>query len=282
MNYQKIYEDLISKAKSENRKKYKGVYYEKHHIIPRCLEGKDDKENKVLLTAKEHFICHKLLIRIYPDTAKLINALWMMSNVRLGNRRNYRIGSREYEKLRQVYSKDTSIRVKGKNNGMYGKKMSEYTKERLKEANLGRKASVESRLKMSESRKGIKKSEEWKRKLSFSKIGEKNPFFGKHLSEEHKLKMSKSLIGNIKFSDEECKRRSERQRGKKYSIELKKKLSDIQKVLLSDPTRKEKHSKAMKSLSVLKCPHCGLESRSHGNLKRWHFDNCKNKLITKV
>jgi hypothetical protein len=185
MNYQKIYEDLISKAKSENRKKYKGVYYEKHHIIPRCLCGKDDKENKVLLTPKEHFICHKLLIRIYPDTAKLINALWMMSNVRLNNRRNYRIGSREYEKLRQVYSKDTSIRVKGKNNGMYGKKMSEYTKRRLKEANLGRSISIESRLKMSESRKGIKKSEEWKRKLSLSKIGEKNPFFGKRHSKKH-------------------------------------------------------------------------------------------------
>ena len=52
MNYQKIYENLISKAKSENRKKYKGVYYESHHIIPRCLGGNNDKENKVLLTAK--------------------------------------------------------------------------------------------------------------------------------------------------------------------------------------------------------------------------------------
>ena len=47
MNYQKIYDDLISKAKSENRKKYKGVYYEKHHIIPRCLRGKDDNNKKV-------------------------------------------------------------------------------------------------------------------------------------------------------------------------------------------------------------------------------------------
>ena len=64
MNYQKIYESIINKAKSENRKKHNGTYYENHHIKPRCLNGGEEKENKVLLTAKEHFICHKLLLKL--------------------------------------------------------------------------------------------------------------------------------------------------------------------------------------------------------------------------
>jgi hypothetical protein len=82
MNYQKIYKNLILKAKQENRKKKTGVYYEKHHIIPECLfknrsrkgisgfvEGDpEDKNNLILLTAREHFIAHVLLYKIYKDT----------------------------------------------------------------------------------------------------------------------------------------------------------------------------------------------------------------------
>lgn len=36
----------------------------------------------------------------------------------------------------------------------------------------------------------------------------------------------------------------------------------------------------------LKCPHCGFKSKNHGNMNRYHFDNCKKnpnykpKLIT--
>jgi hypothetical protein len=33
MDYKKIYDDLISKARSENRIKNAGTYYEAHHII---------------------------------------------------------------------------------------------------------------------------------------------------------------------------------------------------------------------------------------------------------
>jgi hypothetical protein len=28
---------------------------------------------------------------------------------------------------------------------------------------------------------------------------------------------------------------------------------------------------------LLKCPHCEVESKAYSNMKRWHFDNCKNK-----
>jgi hypothetical protein len=67
MNYQKIYDNIIQKARTENRIKSKEIYYESHHVLPKCLGGKDSKENKVLLTFREHFICHWLLCKIYKN-----------------------------------------------------------------------------------------------------------------------------------------------------------------------------------------------------------------------
>jgi hypothetical protein len=102
MNYEKIYNDLISKAKSENRVKGEGVYYETHHITPRCVGGSDDSDNLVNLTAKEHFIAHKLLCEIYPGENKLMYAYWcMVSFIKDG--RNYRIGAREFDRVRNEF-----------------------------------------------------------------------------------------------------------------------------------------------------------------------------------
>ena len=57
MNYKKIYHSIISKAKNRTTDEY----VEKHHIIPTSLGGKNNKENIVRLTAREHFVCHWLL-----------------------------------------------------------------------------------------------------------------------------------------------------------------------------------------------------------------------------
>ena len=43
MNYQRIYNQIIERAKTRQLE----GYVEKHHIIPRCLGGLDDKENIV-------------------------------------------------------------------------------------------------------------------------------------------------------------------------------------------------------------------------------------------
>jgi len=103
MNYEKIYNQIIKRAQSENRKKGSGVYYERHHIIPRCIGGTNDTENLVLLTAREHFICHKLLCEIYLGNKKLIFALWGMCNQ---NKNGLRctISNRTYEDVRIKFS----------------------------------------------------------------------------------------------------------------------------------------------------------------------------------
>lgn len=96
MDCKKIYESIIEKANSENREKGNGIYYESHHIVPKCLGGSDTKDNKVLLTAKEHFVCHKLLTRIYPDSNGIRFSFFLMCQSS-DNQERYQISSRDYE-----------------------------------------------------------------------------------------------------------------------------------------------------------------------------------------
>lgn len=76
MDYSNHYSLLIFRAK--NRKLNPLEYYEKHHIIPKCLGGSDDNDNIVLLTGREHFIAHQLLVRIHLNNHSLIRAANMM------------------------------------------------------------------------------------------------------------------------------------------------------------------------------------------------------------
>ena len=86
MDYKRIYNQLIERAKTRTLEGYK----EKHHIIPKCLGGNNSKENLVELTAREHFLCHLLLIEIYPRNIELIYAVSMMSHIK--NRKEFQYG----------------------------------------------------------------------------------------------------------------------------------------------------------------------------------------------
>jgi len=54
MNYKRIHDQIIERAKSRILEGYK----ERHHIIPKCMGGNNEKDNLVYLTAREHFIIH--------------------------------------------------------------------------------------------------------------------------------------------------------------------------------------------------------------------------------
>lgn len=78
--YTAVYLSIVTKAQSEPRTKRGSVYYEAHHIIPRALGGSDNPENLVLLTEREHYLCHRLLVRMTEGKprAKMASAFRFM------------------------------------------------------------------------------------------------------------------------------------------------------------------------------------------------------------
>lgn len=133
MNYQTVYNSIIYNAKNMSRFKTDKTYYEIHHILPRCLMGSDEESNLVLLTAKEHFICHKLLTKIHPKNNSLRHAYWMMCTVTSSNQSRYKVPSSSYERAKkdisEIRSKNWKDKTKnpnytnpklGEKNGMYG------------------------------------------------------------------------------------------------------------------------------------------------------------------
>jgi hypothetical protein len=86
MNYQRIYDSLINRAKERELE----GYVERHHVVPRCIGGSDDEENIVSLTPEEHFVAHILLVKIHPEHPKLIFAANMMGLNSNGKRPNNR------------------------------------------------------------------------------------------------------------------------------------------------------------------------------------------------
>ena len=106
MNYRHIYMIIITKAKEEmasgKRRKGNGEYYERHHILPKSLYPlwKERSSNLVLLTAREHYFCHKLLVKIFK-CKEMANALFRMSTSKINN--HLIISSRDYEYSRKLF-----------------------------------------------------------------------------------------------------------------------------------------------------------------------------------
>lgn len=107
--YSKIYYNIINKAISDNRTKG-DTYYERHHIIPRALGGLDYSYNLVLLTAREHYICHWLLIKmVRPGLIyKMQFAFFRMCSVGRGQKRT--ITSAQYDIAKKHNSAASIIR----------------------------------------------------------------------------------------------------------------------------------------------------------------------------
>lgn len=76
MNYKKLYKNLISIAKIRN---VNLENFEVHHIKPKCCGGNNDDSNLVKFTFREHYLAHRLLVKIYPNNKFLAKALWMMT-----------------------------------------------------------------------------------------------------------------------------------------------------------------------------------------------------------
>jgi hypothetical protein len=99
MNYQKHYDALILRAKVRPTP---DGYVERHHVNPRCLGGSDDSENIVLLTAREHYVAHQLLVKLNPEHHGLAYAAMLMT--RIGSS-HQRASNRYYAWLKSRFSR---------------------------------------------------------------------------------------------------------------------------------------------------------------------------------
>jgi len=111
MNYERIYNQLIERAKNRSVE----GYIERHHIIPKCMGGTDDLTNLVDLTPEEHFVAHQLLVKMFPENPTLIYAAQMMCVSSKNQRRN----NRSYGWLKRKYSGVCKQRI-GEKNGATG------------------------------------------------------------------------------------------------------------------------------------------------------------------
>jgi 5-methylcytosine-specific restriction endonuclease McrA len=245
MNHLHIYNSIIKKTKLENRIRLRKnqenyIYYENHHIIPRCLNGTDNKENLVLLTAREHFICHKLLTYIYPGNYKIYHAFHFMTFM---NKRKYGLTSRDYKhaiELFRLIPRDHH----GEKNPMFGKG---YLLIGEKNGRFGKPASIKQ---LDACRKPkSKESKEKNRQSQLGKqTGEKNGMYKTSAYNIHVDKYGKDEADRLKIIT--SKKLSVVWKGKPKSEETK------QKIKTSALNRKK-----------YKCEHCN-KFFDAGNLKQ--------------
>lgn len=217
--YTKTYNQIINNAR--NRVLPEGTYTEVHHSIPTSLGGPNIPTNRVELTAREHFICHWLLVKMTEkkNRIKMVYALQYMKSANDDQQRyENKTTARVYEHYRIEHAKNHSETMKGTTPPNKGRKMSEEQKQKLRDrakANhasgkmyseesqqkriakvLGRKASDETKLKQSLALKGIAKgpmSEEGKLKRSLKQKGVEK-------TNEHAENIRKATLGNVSIN----------------------------------------------------------------------------------
>lgn len=201
MNYLKVYCNLMRKV--ENRTLPEG-YLEGHHIFPVSIYGENSRIVK--LTAREHYIAHALLEKIFikrygqnnRKSIKMIHAFYCMNTA---NRENY------YNSFLYESSRHRAWNCLKGNQHRKGKKLSPEHIEKIIQANSGKQRSEETKQKISESNMGKKMSDEARRKMSLAKKG-------KEIPAEQRAKMiagiQKKLSGKKRvFTDEHKKKISE-------------------------------------------------------------------------
>lgn len=126
--------------------------------------GFNNHSFEILIICEEYEL-NKLEI-YYADLFNCYDPIYGMNAIGCGGSK----GRHSEETKRKM-----SEKAKGKNNIMYGKRLSQETKHKMRIAKLGKKKYIETRIKMSQ-----------------RQMGDKNHFYGKKLTKEHREKLSKN------------------------------------------------------------------------------------------
>lgn len=294
--YTKWYTSIVASGKIPRPK----LKTECHHIIPECffkdrvrkgpagwIDGNpNNPSNLTYLTVKEHFICHRLLIKMLngKSKAKMVHALSMMLANNQNQDRNYKITSRIYETLRielsnimkEKWTDDArairSSSMKGELNHFYGKHHTDNTKEFL--AN---------RVILPETIELIS----IKQKERFNNCP--GTFLGKHHSDETKEKIRQARTGTKDSAEVKAKKSKAGKNRPPVSIETRNKLRIANKgkpglvrekngFFGKHHTAEQREKKSKEKLASPKkiCYYCSKEVDAM-NYGRWHGDRCKSK-----
>lgn len=112
------YKEFLSDCSNKNYDS--SLVLHKHHIIPKCIGGTNNRDNLILLSVIDHMNAHLLLANCFDEG----------SYEELSNLRSARLLNKK-----SIMDKDTLDRIansyKGELNPFYGKSMSEESKKRL-------------------------------------------------------------------------------------------------------------------------------------------------------
>lgn len=174
MNYPHHYARLVARARGRALEGYRN----RHHVVPRCLGGGDEAKNIVELTAREHFVAHQLLCKIYPNDGRLAIAAFLMAKGCSG--------SRAYEWLRRKHAEATADSRRGKKRKPFSLEWRQKLAAVLIKANRGRTVSPAERAQRSARAIGRKHSRETRLKMAIARRG-------RRLSAEHAAKLGAML-----------------------------------------------------------------------------------------
>lgn len=162
--YYKWYHSIINSAKNEKTIDYT----EKHHIIPKSLGGNNSKQNLVILTARQHYICHWLLTKFVEKQFrfKMYSAFNRMNfKNKTGVVDNFYFNSRAYEfnKIQfskymsefQKHYKKTKEHIEKIASKLRGRPLSEEARLNISKAKIGQKLSISHKANIA---KGLKKT----------------------------------------------------------------------------------------------------------------------------
>lgn len=199
MNYSNIYTNLIINAQDRCITEYTEI----HHILPKCMGGSNELSNLIHLTAREHFIAHLLLAKIYGG--KLWHAAHMMSNMKKYSSRIYKRVREEHARvskesqmgkiISEEVRKNMSLAHQGQVSWAKGKPFSDEHKENISNALTGRKLSDDVCKKMSSSKMGHITTKETRQKISAANKGKIGHMTGKTQTAEARNKISLSQKG---------------------------------------------------------------------------------------
>ena len=211
MNFEYIYSILASKKHNEHHlnryvkfirncmiknKNFCG-YTENHHIIPKAKSlfpeytcFKTHPWNCAILTARQHFIAHMILRKVYYWSKSANHAAWRMANNKNcenkeGN--DKKITSRQYQLIKENLKHTQETK----------EKIGSWSKGKTYEELFGEERAAEIKRNRSLISSNYRHTDETKKKLSQIRKGKPGPNKGKPMKEESKRKLSLSKTGII-------------------------------------------------------------------------------------